>query len=79
MPVGTSAVHEMGIPARDRAEIHNRCSVAYPRWLRGKESARDAGDAASVPGWGRSPQEEMATYSSVLTWEIPRTEELGGL
>ena len=24
-------------------------------------------------------QEEMETHSSVLTWRIPRTEELGGL
>ena len=23
--------------------------------------------------------EEMATHSSILAWEIPRTEELGGL
>ena len=38
MPVGTSVVHEMGILACDRAETHNHCSVAYPRWLRGKES-----------------------------------------
>ena len=26
-----------------------------PRWLSGKESACDAGDAGSIPGWGRSP------------------------
>ena len=26
-----------------------------PRWLGGKEPACDAGDAGSVPGWGRSP------------------------
>ena len=24
-------------------------------------------------------EEEMATHSSILAWEIPRTEELGGL
>ena len=24
-------------------------------------------------------QEEMAIHSSILAWEIPRTEELGGL
>ena len=24
-------------------------------------------------------EKEMATHSSILTWEIPRTEELGGL
>ena len=26
-----------------------------------------------------SLEEEMATHSSILAWEIPRTEELGGL
>ena len=24
-------------------------------------------------------EKEMATHSSILTWEIPRTEESGGL
>ena len=24
-------------------------------------------------------EKEMATHSSILAWEIPRTEELGGL
>ena len=26
-----------------------------PTWLSGKESAYNAGDMGSVPGWGRSP------------------------
>ena len=25
------------------------------------------------------PEKEMATHFSILAWEIPRTEELGGL
>ena len=30
--------------------------------------------------WGSIPeQEEMATHSSILSWEIPWTEEPGGL
>ena len=49
-------------------------------------------DAGPIPGWGRSPREgndtlgwedplekEMATHSSILAWEIPWTEEPGGL
>ena len=29
---------------------------------------------------GKDPlEEEMTTYSSILAWEIPRTEGLGGL
>ena len=37
----------------------------------------NAGDAGSVPGSGRSPRER--THSSILAWEIPWTEEPGGL
>ena len=33
----------------------------------------------SIPGWGRSPGKEMATYSSILAWEIPWIEEPGGV
>ena len=29
--------------------------------------------------WGDPLEKEMATYSSFLTWEIPCTEEPGGL
>ena len=32
-------------------------------------------DAGSIPGLGRSLEKEMATHSSILAWEIPRTEE----
>ena len=32
------------------------------------------------PGIGKTPLEKkMATYSSILAWEIPWTEEPGGL
>ena len=31
-----------------------------------------------IPRSGRSLQEEMATHSSILAWEIPWTEEPGG-
>ena len=30
-------------------------------------------------GWEDPLEKEMATYSSILAWEIPRTEEPGGL
>ena len=30
-------------------------------------------------GWGVPLKEEMATHSSILAWEIPWTEEPGGL
>ena len=47
-----------------------------------KNPPANAGEARNVdliPGSGRSPGEEMATHSSILTWRIPWTEEAGGL
>ena len=42
-------------------------------------NAGDIGDEISIPGSGRSPEEGMATHSSILAWEIPWTEEPGWL
>ena len=39
----------------------------------------DTGDSGSIPESGRSPEKEMATHSNVFAWEIPWTEEAGGL
>ena len=36
-------------------------------------------DAGEIPGSGRSLEEGTATLSNILAWEIPRTEEPGGL
>ena len=48
--------------------------------LSGKESACcNSGDLGSIPGLGRSPEEGMATHSSILAWRIPWTEEPDGL
>ena len=44
-----------------------------------KESDCNAGDLSRIPGLGRSPGEENGTHSSILAWEIPWTEEPGGL
>ena len=41
--------------------------------------AGDGEDMGLLPGSGRSLEKEMATYSSVLAWKIPWTEEPGGL
>ena len=53
--------------------------MGVPGWLRGKESAYQAGDTGSIPISGRSPGEGNATHSSILAWDIPWTEEPGGL
>ena len=42
-------------------------------------NAGDARDMGSIPEVGRSLEEEMATCSSILAWEITWTEEPGGL
>ena len=39
----------------------------------------NAGDVGLVLGWEDPLEKEMATHSSILAWEIPRTEDLGGL
>ena len=44
-----------------------------------KNPPANAGDVSLIPGSGRSPGKEMATHSIILTWEIPWTEEPGGL
>ena len=40
-----------------------------------KASAYNAGDPGSIPGSGRSLEQEMATHSGTLAWKIPWTEE----
>jgi len=51
-----------------------------PRWLSGKESACIVGDKGLISRSGDDPLEkETATHSSILAWEIPWTEEPGGL
>ena len=44
-----------------------------------KESVCNARDVDWISGWEDLPEEEMITYSRILAWEIPWTEELGGL
>ena len=39
----------------------------------------DLRDVASIPGLGRSLEENVATHSSILAWRIPWTEEPGEL
>ena len=44
-----------------------------------KNSPTSAGDALRSLGREDPLEKEMATYSSILAWEIPWTEEPGGL
>ena len=45
------------------------------RWFIDRESVCQAGDVGSE----NLVKEEMTTHSSILAWEVPRTEEPGGL
>ena len=44
-----------------------------------KNLPANAGDTGPIPGLGRSPGGGNATHSSILAWEIPKTEEPGRL
>ena len=44
-----------------------------------KNLTAKAGDAGLIAGSGRCPGEGIASHSSILAWEIPWTEEPGGL
>ena len=45
----------------------------------GKESACNEGDPSFIPGLEDPLEKEMATFSSILAWRIPWTEEPGRL
>ena len=51
----------------------------FPHSSVGKESACSAGDLGSIQDWEDLLEKEMATHSSILSWEIPWTEEPSGL
>ena len=44
-----------------------------------KITPANAGDAGSIPVWGKFPGEGNAAHSSILAWKIPWTEDVGGL
>ena len=53
--------------------------MGFPGGSDSKESASNAGDEGSIPGREDLLEKGVATYSSVLAWRIPWTEEPGGL
>ena len=53
--------------------------MGFPRWLSHKESACQAEMWVRSVGWEDPLEKEMATLSGILAWEIPWTEEPGGL
>ena len=56
--------------------------MGFPGGASSKEPPTIAGnvrEVGSIPGSGRSLEEEMATCFSSLAWKIPGTEGPGGL
>ena len=54
-------------------------TLGFPGGSDGRESAWNVGDPSSIPGLGSPLEKEMATYSSILAWKMPWTDESGGL
>ena len=54
-------------------------TLGFPGGSMVKNAPANAGDMGLVLGSGRSLEEEMTTYSSILAWRILWTEESGGL
>ena len=50
-----------------------------PKWFSGKELPTMQETWVQSLGQENPLEKEMATHSAVLAWEIPRTEEPGGL
>ena len=65
----------------DRFLFLNKCSQAkdFPGSSVVENLQVNVGDVASIPGSGRSPREGKGNPLQYLAWEIPRTEEPGGL
>ena len=56
--------------------------MSFPGGSDSKEFACSVRDSSLIHGYGRSLEKgssEVATYSSILAWRIPRTEKPGGL
>ena len=52
---------------------------SFPGDSNGKEPPALQETQVQSLGWEHPLEKGMATYSSILAWRIPQTEELGGL
>ena len=51
-----------------QGNVNQNHRVILPWWLRGKESACNAGDPGLIPGSGRSPGGDFSRTSLVVQW-----------
>ena len=63
----------------ERLHFTHQLKWGFPDGSVVKNRPADTGDEGSTLGLGQSLEKEMATHSSILIWEVPRTEEPGGL
>ena len=64
----------------DRSQFELPCPLSgFPGSSVVKNAPTNAGVEVQSLGWEDPPEKEMATHSSILAWEIARTEEPGGL
>ena len=52
-------------------KVETRCNWPRKSQVVVNVNACNTGDLGSIPGLGRSPEEDMATHSSILAWRIP--------
>ena len=64
---------------RNTVLLYNHFPGGFPGGSDGKESACNARDMSSIPGWEDTLEKGMATHFSILAWEIPWTQQSGGL
>ena len=68
------------VPSRHATDYTSLFSLqGLPRWPVVKNPPVNAEDMGLIPGSGRSPGGRNGNHSSILAWEIPWTEESGGL
>ena len=70
---------DAGVGLKSRGLLSQALDRGFPSHSMVKNPPANAGDVGSIPEWGRPPEKEMATHSSILAWKIPWTEEPGGL
>ena len=58
-------------PAPGRDRLPTPVCLGFPGGPAGKESACNAGDLDSNPGWEDPLENEKATHSRILSWRIP--------
>ena len=83
IPPSIGGLYSASLPKHQYMHAHSVVGTGLPGGSDSKEPACDAGDLRmmQVQSLGQKDplEEKMAAHSSVLAWEIPWTEESGGL